>query len=277
MGYTLPDRKAKDWDLSLQTVFDQVFADYQSAGTGTAKMRVGTAAERAAYSTPYDGLMWSETDTGLIYQYYSSAWHQIGLPVAGAANAGMGAVVKSDGSGWEPGAPPPAMIQLQNWQTDPDEYTVTIQDAADTDGNGADNFYKYVMPAGSFSMMYTQVLIPFSGFDLRFILPYRMSSSVSGTVIFWIKYKAISAGDVMAEMANHAAFDAIDDGDDSITHTPSATADTFNLIDSDDLKIPSSAYAAGDILFIELYRASGGTHTGDAEIADCIQLKPVVP
>ena len=279
MGYTLPDRKAKDWDLSLQTVFDQVFADYQSAGTGTAKMRIGTAVERAAYSTPYDGLMWSETDTGLIYQYYSSAWHQIGLPVAGAANAGMGAVVKSDGSGWEPGAPPPIMLPLALWQTLSTEKTVEAQDAEDTDGHGADLAYHFVFPDAQDSAMYIVVPVDFGGFDLRLVVPYRMSAAASGDVYWMLAYIAVTPGDTQAELADYAAWVAAG-ANVSLAHTPSASANVLSEIDSASFHIPNAAYAAGDYLHIMLMRNgdhASDTRTGNAEPLDAIRLKPVVP
>ncbi|MCF8043006.1 MAG: hypothetical protein K9K65_11490 [Desulfarculaceae bacterium] len=82
MGYTLPDKTAHDWFDQLKTPFDQIWDDIQSAGTGTAKVRVGTRAERLAYAAPSAGLSWIETDKNADnqwrWQHDGSAWLAVG-------------------------------------------------------------------------------------------------------------------------------------------------------------------------------------------------------
>jgi hypothetical protein len=79
MSYTLPARGSSKWDEDLQEIFNAIDEDISAAGTGTAKMRIGTRAERKAYASPYDGLYWVETDyhAGWKYEGSLSDWVQI--------------------------------------------------------------------------------------------------------------------------------------------------------------------------------------------------------
>ena len=174
---------------------------------------------------------------------------------------------------------PPLIIPLPDWQTDPSAYKVEIQDIANTDGHGADLFYKYVFKGLQSSIMYTKVPVPFEGYDLRLVVPYRMSTSFSGGVVWWLNYKAVSADEGFAEMPNYAAFDAVDDEYKSYVHTPNANANYLRTIDSDSFKIPATAYSTDDEIYISLQRYGGhpsDTHTGNAE-ASSIFLKLVAP
>lgn len=179
------------------------------------------------------------------------------------------------------GPAPPMLIPLRDWQTLDAEYKVEIQDASNTDGHGADLAYHYVFTEAvtSFAAMYTTKMIMFSGYDLRVILPYRMSTSVSGNVYWLLSYIVVSSGDTVGELANWAAWSAIDTTT-SYVNTPSATANVLNIINTNSFKIPASAYSAGDILYICLIRDpdhASDTHTGNAEVVDDISLMPVVP
>ena len=80
MAYTLPDKTAHNWYEEFQGVFNEIDADIQAAGTGTAKVRIGTRAERLAYGTPYDGLLWIEEDYNEAYKYEATgaAWKRVG-------------------------------------------------------------------------------------------------------------------------------------------------------------------------------------------------------
>lgn len=94
MSYTVPAFKSKNWRTQMANLFDQIFADYQSAGSGTAKMRVGTAAERVAYTTVYNGLGWNDSDDDYAYKYRAAAggWVRTGAPINdfGATLVGAG-------------------------------------------------------------------------------------------------------------------------------------------------------------------------------------------
>jgi hypothetical protein len=168
-------------------------------------------------------------------------------------------------------------ILLTSWQTDPDQYTVLKQDAHDSAGKGKDLFYKYVFPAGVLSIMYSQIMLPFSGYDLQLILPYRMSTSASGGVFWQVCWKEVSTNEADAELTAWAAFF---DSLDNITDTPSATANQRNLISGQNLVIPSTAYNANGTLKLALMRQGtheNDTHAGDAEVYDSIVLVPVLP
>ncbi len=202
------------------------------------------------------------------------------LPSIDADDAGMGLVVKSDGSGWERGAPPPAMIQLTGWQTDPAAYPVESQDAYNTDGHGKDLLAHYVFKNTPSCVMFTQVMLPFSGYDLHFCFPYRMSTTASGDVTWCIRWAAISEDEALAEVDSFATFAGIKDGGVCSTVTASTSTNTYKMLDSTDLKIPASAYSAGEMLVLKFYRYENAmdTHTGNAEVPkNGIYLKPVVP
>lgn len=171
-----------------------------------------------------------------------------------------------------------APIQLTNWQTDPDQYTVEEQSMADPDGNGEDLLYKYVFPAGTFAAMYCSVLVPITGYNWQVVFPYRMSTSAAGTVIWTIYYRAVATGESYPEITDWTGWAAVDDGYDSITDTPSSTANNRNLISGTDLQIPSAAVPSQYMtLQLALVRSGGtDTHTGDAEVSDCIILLPVL-
>ena len=201
------------------------------------------------------------------------------LPTLGAGDAGKGLVVNSTEDGYDLGAPPPAMIPLTHWQTDPDVFTVRVQDGANTDGLGVDAFYKYVFEESENDpRMYTQVYVPFEGYDLRLVLSYRMSTAVAGNVYWYLKYRAVSPGDSLPAYDFYTDWNGAQDATDTIVHTPSATADVLSVIDDNSFKIPAAAYSAGDLILISLRRNADSptdTHTGDAEVADAIILKPV--
>ena len=192
-----------------------------------------------------------------------------------SGDAGKIAKVKDDGSGWELGESLPDQLRLNDWQTDPAEFQVEVQDAFDTDGHGKDLLPHHVFPAGANAIMYHSLIVPFSGYDLRFNAQYRMSTSVSGDVVWKLAYKAVSPGDARAEVSDDSGFGA--DATLSLTDTPSATANLVNAISGTDLVIPASAYAAGDRIELMFYRDgddASDTHTGNAEMADCIFLEP---
>jgi hypothetical protein len=172
---------------------------------------------------------------------------------------------------------PVAPIPLNNWQTDPGQYTVLKQDAHDSAEKGKDLFYKYVFPAGVLSIMYSQIMLPFSGYDLQLIVQYRMSTSASGGVFWQVCWKEVSTNEADAELTTWAAFY---DSLDNITDTPSATANQRNLISGQNLVIPSTAYNANGTLKLALMRQGtheNDTHAGDAEVYDSIVLVPVLP
>ncbi|MCB2186477.1 MAG: hypothetical protein KQJ78_08675 [Deltaproteobacteria bacterium] len=78
MAYNLPSRSSGDWDFALRDTFNQIDADVQAAGEGTAKVRVGPRAERLAYATPYAGLLWVDDDYPALWRYSGSAWQYAG-------------------------------------------------------------------------------------------------------------------------------------------------------------------------------------------------------
>ena len=168
-------------------------------------------------------------------------------------------------------------IPLKFWQTDPDQYTVLEQSIDDPDGKGEDLLYKYVFPAGVFSAMFTQVLLPFSGYNLQMNIPYRMSTSYSGNVAWYLYYRTVSANESYSEIANWAAWAAADDATSIYSDTPSASANQRNLISGQNLISPSSAYSLNDTLQLALCRTAGSTHTGNAEVDDSILIIPVLP
>ena len=173
-----------------------------------------------------------------------------------------------------------APIHLSTWQTPPDEYTVLSQDASDSDGKGNELLYKYVFPASLNTGMYTQIMMPISGYDLRLYFPYRMSASNGGDVCWRFLYRAVANGEAYAEIADLAAWEAADDGVVEEFITPSPTINVRNVISGSPFIIPASAYAANDTLQIALMRqgiSSGDTHTGDAEVDDAIMLVPMLP
>lgn len=171
---------------------------------------------------------------------------------------------------------PAAPIPLVSWQTDPDQHTVLSQDAYDNDGRGKDLLYKYVFPPGIFTAMYTQVLMLFDGYSLDIAIPYRMSSSAAGAVVWRIYYRVLHLGESYSEITNWVQWAAADDAVLSMTHTPSATA---NYRSGTSLAIPSSAYSAYDTIQIALTREgylAADTHPGYAEVDDSIILMPVI-
>ena len=196
-----------------------------------------------------------------------------------SGDAGMGVVVKADGSGWELGTPPPIMLPLALWQTLSTEKTVEAQDAEDTDGHGADLAYHFVFKDAQDSAMYIVVPVDFAGLDLRLVVPYCMSTSASGDVYWTMSYIAVSPGDTQAALANNAAWLAAGT-EVSLAHTPNATASVLSELNSSSFKIPKTAYEAGDYLHIMLMRDgdhASDTRTGNAKPLDAIRLKPVVP
>ena len=175
---------------------------------------------------------------------------------------------------------PMAPIPLTNWQTDPNQYTVLAQDAADSDSKGQDLLYKYVFPADTYTVMYTQILLPFGGYDLQFCFSYRMSTSNSGNVLWTIYSRTVSIDETYTEIANWSAWAVVDDRSNSRLDTPSSTANKCNLISGAELVIPSTAYSAYDTLQLAFRRYGtdpSDTHTGDAEVDDAITLVPVLP
>lgn len=169
-------------------------------------------------------------------------------------------------------------IPLQRWQTNPDEYTVESQDIYDRDGHGEDAFYKYVFPAGAASVMYMQIgPMPSAGYDLQIKFAYRMTTSDGVNTVDWgLQYKAISAGEAIAEMPDYATWNAAKDG--AASHSDTANdADTLTIVGGTDLVIPAAAYSQGDLLSLALVRWSTGGHAGNAEVADSIVLQPTMP
>ena len=170
---------------------------------------------------------------------------------------------------------PAAPLPLMSWQTDPDQYTVLSQDAYDNDGLGKDLLYKYIFPPGTWTAMYTQVLMPFNGYGLDFTIPYRMSISASGAVVWRVYYRVLSIDESYTEITNWAGWAAVDDAVLTMTHTPPATA---NRRDGTSLVIPASAYNAYDTIQIALVRDGGSasdTHPGYAEVDDSLVIVPV--
>ena len=102
--YTMPDFKSPNWDVDLQTFADQVADDIAAAGTGDAKLRLGTRAERVAYTaSAYNGLCWLETDYGLLWRYYATnaRWELLADPtVMGALKNRL---INGDFEYWERG------------------------------------------------------------------------------------------------------------------------------------------------------------------------------
>ncbi|MCF8043449.1 MAG: hypothetical protein K9L20_15205 [Desulfarculaceae bacterium] len=82
--YTVPNAGDHNWLPALQIPFNQIWDDMQSAGTGTAKVRVGTYAEMLAYASPYNGLGWLCTDQDTAYKYSTaiSDWVLIGSKIS---------------------------------------------------------------------------------------------------------------------------------------------------------------------------------------------------
>ena len=170
---------------------------------------------------------------------------------------------------------PAAPLPLMSWQTDPNQYTVLSQNAYNSSNLGQDLLYKYVFPSGTWTAMYTQVLMPFSGYGLDFTIPYRMSISASGSVVWRLYYRILSIGESYTEITNWAGWAAVDDAVLTMTHTPPATANQRN---GTSLVIPASAYNAYDTIQIALVRdgsSASDTHPGHAEVDDAIILVPV--
>ncbi len=78
--FTVPPATAHNWRALLQEMVDEMGAAIAAAGTGTATVEIGTQAQRLAYATPYDGLLWIETDNHRVYKYSTSlaSWVLIG-------------------------------------------------------------------------------------------------------------------------------------------------------------------------------------------------------
>ena len=170
-------------------------------------------------------------------------------------------------------------ILLSNWQTDYDEYTVLKQDALNSDGKGKDLLYKYVFPNNVISVMYTQILLPFSGYDLQFTFPYRMSDSDSGDVFWQVFFRFVSNNEAYSEIADWSAWDAVDESYVSFIDSPSEYINQRNLISLDNIIIPHDSYSEFDTLQIALRRYgsdSSDTHGGNAEIDDSIMIIPVL-
>jgi len=66
--------KEPRWDQYVLDSLNECMAAAEAAGTGTARVMGGTRAEREAYATPFNGLLWTETDTGYVWVYWDSAW-----------------------------------------------------------------------------------------------------------------------------------------------------------------------------------------------------------
>ena len=269
---TLPEpsaRKVLNWNDTSDGLENGPTADDIANAQSYASAALVSAAAAAS----------AETNAEAAQAAAEAAQAALDLPSIDADDAGMGLVVKSDGSGWERGAPPPAMIQLTRWQTDPAQYQVEVQDAYNTDGHTKDLISHFVFRKASIGVLYTSIMLPFDGYDLRLCFPYRMSTSASGNVYWVVDHLVISADEEQAEITDNS--DYVRDANDLVYHAAHATANTYKIVDTDSFKIPATAYSAGDRILIRLYRNAtyaADTHSGNAEVPiNEIFLKPVVP
>ncbi|MBI4800625.1 MAG: hypothetical protein HY794_18195 [Desulfarculus sp.] len=71
-------RGGPDWDITYNNMLASLDAALAAAGTGNAGLRWGTAAERVAYATPFEGLLWVDTDIPhRAWRYRGSGWVRI--------------------------------------------------------------------------------------------------------------------------------------------------------------------------------------------------------
>ena len=298
---------AQDGYASIAARLSAMDTAIASAGDGDAYFKVGTDAERLADSALLDMVFWATTDTNIIWYYEAggAVWQRIvttDMPVGSAPTVSASAIgvyakddtasdaalfVREESNGTEiqmtrsgnVAAAPPLTLPIQHWQTLASEYTVEAQDASNANGHGVDLIYHYVFKDAQTSAMYAAIAVPFSGYDLRLVVNYRMSSSASGDVVWGLGYIVLSAADTQAELASLATWEAADTAV-AYTDTPSATANVLNEINTASFDIPYTAYTAGDVLYIMLKRVgadASDTRTGNAEVIDSIYLKPVVP
>ena len=162
----------------------------------------------------------------------------------------------------------PKSIPLKNWITSEDEYTVERNEGLR---------YEYLFGTTASFVMYTEESIPIEGYDLRLVLPCRMSTAdASKAVVFRLAYKWVSSGDSAVAYTTWAEFAALYDGVVTLTHSTPDTTGEF-IVDTDDFKLPAG-YSRGDRLLLALVRPGGeatDTHGGDLLISDSIELKPV--
>lgn len=70
-------RGQADWDTYYNDALDDIGAAIAAAGEGTAFIMAGSETQRLA-ATPYEGLVWIETDTGKVWRYDGTkGWVQI--------------------------------------------------------------------------------------------------------------------------------------------------------------------------------------------------------
>ena len=164
-------------------------ADLISAGDGDAKVRTGTNAQRLAYTTPSDGLIWVETDTGEIYRFdlAGGVWIQVasfnadGTLTVAAPTGDTHAATK----GYADAAVDEAVFErpfsVDSWAPDPD-----YPPASDENGYGV------LFPGDAEARMKSILSGMDTGKDFTFELHAALVDASAGNAKFSLDYRATS-------------------------------------------------------------------------------------
>ncbi len=232
----LPARGAADWDISLYDFADAIDAALAAAGTGTATVRNGTRANRVAFATPYDGLVWIETDQTQPY-----AWVY-------------------DGAAWVLIAPSSPAIPVDQLYMDPDNPGTNTIVGATT--NRKAEVIKLV--DGSTQGFLGSATLPDNSRDYQLVIECEQSTSLTGKYIaLKVEILAIQAGE---DPAGNAA-------DVTSTQAIACRADTGLLVVTDaNFKITSaSLHTTNQLVRVGIFRVGGSSsptddHTGDTYV-----------
>ena len=175
---------------------------------------IGTAAARASYAAPFEGLLWVENDTDDLYRYRTAAWILIATDLSTLGGVAKNILTNGCGRVWQSGT---AFTAATTPANDDDTYLMD-QAILLSDGNDIVDLDKETttVPTGAYASMKVTVATANKKWGFLFPVEAQDSAVVIGGVASWGFKASKAAGNATMETLR-AAIISWDGTADSIT------------------------------------------------------------